>query len=368
MLIIGVAVAVGSQVLNRVAPSDVSVSGLIGSEKGPFFADAQVQAAFRAGGFDVTVAPSGSRAIATTADLSQQDFAFPAGVPAATKILRDHAGSSSVIPFFTPMAIATWRPIVDLLTQAGVIHQRQGYLGFDLAAYMQLVAKNTRWSDLPNNTAYDVNKSILVTTTDVRSSNSAAMYLSLVSYVANGNNIVQINGSIDSLTDQLAPLFLRQGFEESTTEGPFDDYLVQGMGKAPLVMIYEAQYLARAAANDGTITPDMELVYPEPTIFSKHTLVGLDDNGKRFGDFLTNDPGMRNFETNYGFRTADTQLFTNFVANHNLGVPNSLVDVIDPPTFETLEAMITRIQDIYAGASPEPTLATPASPSEGASP
>ena len=46
----------------------------------------------------------------------------------------------------------------------------------------------------------------------------------------------------------MSPLFLRQGYVENSSEGPFDDYLVQGMGKAPMVMIYEAQYLARAAA------------------------------------------------------------------------------------------------------------------------
>ena len=75
------------------------------------------------------------------------------------------------------MAIATWKPIVDLLTAAGVVNQRNGYLGFDVAKYMDLVKNDTRWSQLPNNTAYPVNKSILVTTTDVRTSNSAAMYL-----------------------------------------------------------------------------------------------------------------------------------------------------------------------------------------------
>ena len=34
-----------------------------------------------------------------------------------------------------------------------------------------------------------------------------------------------------------------------------------------MVVIYEGQYLARAAANDGSITPDMRLIYLEPTIY-----------------------------------------------------------------------------------------------------
>ena len=105
------------------------------------------------------------------------------------------------------------------------------------------------------------------------------MYLALVSYVANGNNIVENDTRIDEIVAQAAPLFLRQGFVENSSEAPFEDYLVQGMGKSPMVMIYESQFLARAAAKDGSITPDMVLLYPEPTIFSKHTFVGLTPDG-----------------------------------------------------------------------------------------
>jgi hypothetical protein len=41
-------------------------------------------------------------------------------------------------------------------------------------------------------------------------------------------------------------LFLKQGFVENLSEGPFENYLLMGVGKAPLVMIYESQYVARA--------------------------------------------------------------------------------------------------------------------------
>ena len=115
------------------------------------------------------------------------------------------------------------------------------------------------------------------------------------------------------LTQQLAPLFLKQGFSESSSEGPFEDYLVQGIGKAPMVMVYQSQFLARAAANDGSITPDMELVYPEPTILSKHTFVSLSSVGQRLGQFLNDDPGIRQLATEIGFRTPDTNAFRTFV-------------------------------------------------------
>jgi hypothetical protein len=355
ILIVGVGFGIISSARDALAPADVELHGLIGSEKDPFFKDPKVVAALKRGGFVATVQTAGSRQIAGT-DLSNADFAFPAGVPAAEKIRRDHAGSQAFVPFYTPMAIATWKPIVDLLTAAGVVHSNGGATTLDVAAYMQLVDKNTRWKDLPGNTAYPVNKSILITSTDVRRSNSAAMYLALASYVANGDNIVENDSEVAPLMDRLSPLFLRQGFVASSSEEPFEDYLVQGMGKSPMVMIYESQYVQRAAAADGSIKPDMVLVYPEPTIFSKHTFVGLTENGKRLGDFLTNDPEMRSLATQYGFRTTDTAAFTTFVQTHQLAVPATLINVIDPPTYETLEAMITRLEAQYTGqGAPSPS-------------
>jgi hypothetical protein len=252
---------------------------------------------------------------------------------------------------------------VDLLSKAGVIRESNGVKTFDVAAYMRLVQQNTRWRDLPGNTTYDVNKSILITSTDVRKSNSAAMYLALASYVANDDNIVENDAEAGRLMDELAPLFLRQGFQASSSEEPFVDYLVQGMGKSPMVMIYESQFLQRAATADGSITPEMQLVYPTPTILSKHTFVGLTENGIKLGQFLTNDPELRSLATEYGFRTSDTAGFRAFVQKHQLTVPETLIDVIDPPTYETLEAMITRLEAAYDGTGlPSPSAGSSTTP------
>lgn len=353
VLIVGVGFGIVSSVSQSVGGSGtLTLTGYIGSEKQPFFDDARVKAALKRGGFIVNVQTAGSRQIAAM-DLSKADFAFPAGAPAAVKIVKDHPGSVATQPFYTPMAIASWKPIVALLTAAGVVKQRAGYLALDMDAFTQLVARDTRWRDLPNNTEYSVNKSILITSTDPRKSNSAAMYLALASYAANGDAIVSDDSQVAAVMPKVAPLFLRQGFVENSTEVPFDDYLVQGMGKSPMVMIYESQYIARAAAKDGTITSQMQLLYPEPTVFSKHTFVALDDNAKRLGDFLSTDAEMQQLATVFGFRTKDAAAFRSYVSSHNVTVPDSLVNVIDPPTYETLEKMIGQLDQLYAG-SPTP--------------
>ena len=89
----------------------VSVRGLIGSEKDPFFADPRVQKALAAQGISVTVEKAGSRAIAARFDAAKYDFGFPSGAPAGAQ-LRQQAKAATVFnPFYTPMVLASWRPI-----------------------------------------------------------------------------------------------------------------------------------------------------------------------------------------------------------------------------------------------------------------
>ncbi len=324
------------------------VRGVIGSEKKPFFADRRVQAVFRAHGLDVQVDTAGSRQIATAVDLSQYGFAFPAGVPAAAKIISDRHVNGSFTAFFTPMAIASWKPIATLLAEAGVAQDQGGYYTFDVAKYLQLVSKNIRWTDLPNNSTYPAGKSILVTSTDVRTSNSAAMYLSIASYVANGNNVVQNEAQGDTVLPAVTPLFLRQGFVETSSEEPFDDYLTIGIGKDPMVMIYEAQFLAHAFAKDGEISPDMVLMYPSPDVLSKHTFIPLSPSGARVGQLLQNDPALLRLAVQYGFRTGNAAYFSSQVSSAGLHIPQTLVNVIEPPTYAALEHMIAGIEQAYS--------------------
>jgi len=78
------------------------------------------------------------------------------------------------VPFHSPMAIASFETIVDILAAEGVAREEaDGTWTFDMAALMQLAAADRRWDQLDQD-AYPVRKDMLVRTTDPRSSNSAA--------------------------------------------------------------------------------------------------------------------------------------------------------------------------------------------------
>jgi hypothetical protein len=235
-------------------PPPTTVTGVIGSEKQPFFADERVREVFRAHGLELRVDPAGSRQIATGVRLEDYDFAFPSSSPSADKLLAARPAARTYAPFSSPMAVVTFAPIVDLLRQAGVV--RPDGATFDVRRYLELAAAGTRWDQLPANTAFPARKDVLLSTTAPCQSNSAAMYLGIASYVANGDAVVADPAGAAAVLPAVQPLFRDQGYLPPTTEVLFEDYLSAGMGRVPMALVYEAQYLAEALSPDPVLPAD----------------------------------------------------------------------------------------------------------------
>ncbi|WP_327144917.1 three-helix bundle dimerization domain-containing protein [Nocardia sp. NBC_01327] len=321
-----------------------TVHGVVGSEKMAFFDDPQVAQALAKHGLQVQVDPAGSRQISTSVDLAKYDFAFPSSAAAAERIQRERGVSGKYTPFSSPMVIATFKPIADLLTQAGIV-QPGATTAFDVEKYLALAEQGTQWDQLAGNTVYPVRKNVLVATTDPRTSNSAAMYLAVTAYVANDNTIVRGTKAEDYAVSRISRLFTRQGYTESSSDGPFKDYLANGMGPVPMAWVYEAQYVD--AAVHGQLKPDMVLMYPKPTVLSQHTVVPLNDRGDRIGKLLTTDPDLQRLAAEHGFRPNDPSLFTKVTAEHQVPVDTNLINVVDPPNYDTLEHLLDDVAKAY---------------------
>ncbi|MEV0623434.1 hypothetical protein AB0I81_59670 [Nonomuraea sp. NPDC050404] len=326
------------------APALTLVRGVIGSEKKSFFEDPRVTRALAAEGVKVEVTTAGSRQIATSPDLGSYDFAFPSSAPAGEYIQRKRKIGTKYTPFSSPMAIATFQPIADLLAKAGVV-KRKPVPTLDVGRYLDLVASDKQWNRLKGNTAYPVGKNILISTTDPRTSNSAAMYLAIAGYVANGNKVVHGAAAEKKVLPLVTRLFTGQGYTDNTSEGPFNEYLTVGMGPAPMVWIYESQFVD--AATRGQTKPGMVLMYPSPTVLSKHTLVPLNASGDRVGRLLSTDPELRGLAAEHGFRAGDTSTLAKFAAEHDVPVATDLIDVVDIPSYDTLEHLLDGVAKSY---------------------
>lgn len=319
------------------------LKGLIAVDVEPFFKDDRVVQVLVQSKLPVHVARVGSRDMAAkigTAD--QPDFFIASGVVAANMIAdaARKAGKTATqtSPFHTPLVVASWEPVARILAANGMAKPMAPKVyALDMEKLTQAMLAKQRWRDLKASGDYAVSRSVLVSTTDIRRSNSAAMYLALTSAALNGD-VVADRAAAQKYAGQLAELFKRQGFQENYVNGAFDDYLAIGMGKTPLTFIYEAQMVAQALK--GGVRPEMVLMYPQPTIVNKWVLVSLNERGKRLAELLAANKTLQAVALEQGFRTGDTEAFAASAQKAGLAVDVSLKQVIDPPGFDLMFEMI----------------------------
>ena len=334
-----------------------AITGLISLDVEPYFADERVRKILGEKRLTVQTNRVGSRDMAgklTAAVTSKTtpDFLFPSGVVAANQIAdaarKANLNTSQSSPFFTPMVIASWTPIAKILVANGVAKPTgERTYGVDMTQLTTMMLAKKRWKDLQGAQAYDVTRSVLVSTTDVRRSNSAAMYLALTSQAIHGD-IVTDKATAQAVSGKVAELFKRQGYQENYVNGNFDDYVSIGIGKTPMAFLYENQMVQfalskKTAAADGAVSKEMVLMYPQPTIVNKVVFVALTDRARKLAELLGSHPELQRIAVEYGFRIADSGVFMKAVQPTGLAVEERLTQVVDPPSFEIMLEMIDAV-------------------------
>jgi hypothetical protein len=317
------------------------LSGLIAVDVEPYFQDPRVQKLLADNGFKLNLTRVGSRDMAARVVPGQTpDFFYASGVVAANQISdaakKANLATTIYSPIYTPMVIASWAPIAQILATNGMAKEASaGVWSVDLQKLTQTMLDKKRWKDLKGSQAYDVGKSVLVSTTDVRKSNSAAMYLALTSFAVNGGDVVTDRDTALKTARAVAGLFKRQGYQENYVNGNFDDYVSIGIGKTPMAWIYENQIVNYAMAKKG-LGPGMVLLYPQPTLFNKVVFVASSERAKKLGELLSTQPELQRLAVDFG----DTAHFVQSTKAAGLAVEERITQVIDPPSFEIMAEMI----------------------------
>jgi hypothetical protein len=325
----------------------VPIKGLIALDVEGYFKDERVVKALAARKMPVSVVRMGSRDMAAkVAPGSTPDFFFSSGVVAANQIVeaarRANLPATQMAPFHTPLVIASWEPIAKILVANGVARAvAPKVYGVDMGKLVELMLARKRWKDLKDAAGYDVGRSVLVSTTDLRRSNSGAMFLALTSHALHGDMVTD-RATAQQVALKLTELFKRQGYQENYVDGNFDDYVAIGIGKTPMAFIYENQ-LVRHALTKGGVGADMVLMYPLPTIVNKVVFVAMNERAKALGAALANDAELQGIAVEYGFRIADADKFVAVLKPTGLAVEPHVTQVIDPPSFEIMAEMIDTV-------------------------
>jgi hypothetical protein len=62
------------------------------------------------------------------------------------------------------------------------------------------------------------------------------------------------------------------------------------------------------------------------------------------------DPRLQQLAIDYGFRINDPAPFRAKVQASGVKIPGTIVDLVEPPSYEPLEHMIVRIEELYGQA------------------
>ena len=336
-----------AQIEQQEVASATVLRGVISLDVEGYFKDPRVQKVLAARRLPVEVVRVGSREMASRVVAgSAPDFFFTSGVVSANQIVeaarKANLPAVQVAPFHSPLVIASWEPIAKILVANGLAKAVSPKVyGVDTERLTKLMLARKRWKDLQDSSGYDVSRSVLVSTTDLRRSNSGALYLALTSAALNGD-VVTDRPTGQKLALQLTELFKRQGYQENYVDGNFDDYVSIGIGKTPMAFLYEFQIVRHALQKKG-IGADMVLMYPQPTIVNKEVFVSLNERAKALGELLASDAELQGIAVEYGFRIADTERFVAAVKPTGLAVEPRVTQLVDPPSPEVMTEMIDTV-------------------------
>jgi hypothetical protein len=266
------------------------------------------------------------------------------------------------IPYEGLMVIVTYKPIVGLLEKLGIASEvkvgkgKKGITVFDVAKYLKVFARGTRWTEIPGNKTptpgnknfYPNHSRILLWTTNPKESNLGGM-LADIAYVAQtGGDPPTSIGPHDPHVPVIRSLFTELGELQNHSVPLLNQFLASGMGEYPMAMVYESQYLSSVltgVAKDPTLT----VMYPTPDVSSEDALVAWTPAGKRLIDVLRSRQIAALLQAE-GYRTVgDKAGFVGYMASRHISVAdlNELeqagVQFSNLPTAEVLTKLINAV-------------------------
>ena len=308
-----------------------TVRGVIGSEKADFFADPGVVKALAAKGFTVKTETSGSWAMEGR-DLKGYDFAFPSSqAPADALAAKYKVRQPLPRPFYSPLVVVAHRSAAQVLAANGLATldkgQDRGIL--KMGAYLDAAKGDRTWQQLKGADKHgELTGTLYIATTDPETSNSGALYLAAASYVADGGRVAASSADVGRTAPLMRKLISVQGAQQSSSDGPFRDF-ISGAGN-PLVLVYESQVASLLLGKQPV--GDLVVLYPDTTANSDHTVVPLTPEGRALGELLSSDPTLRKLAVRYGFRPqGDNAEFVAATAAHSSYLNQTLTGVRQAP-------------------------------------
>jgi hypothetical protein len=350
--VIGAIVAVqymgDSDLLKEVEkPDDIVVKGYVGGEKMAFFANPEVIALLdKKYGITIDAHKKGSVVMAKDTSLHTGiDFLWPSNFVCVEWFTQagGHSKGADVV-FNSPIVIYTPDKVADFLVQQGIAKRiNKAYYIVDFPRLVQLAIDGTKWNEIGLS---EINGTVKIFSTDPHYSNSGNIFYGLLANILNNSEVVSQN-TIATILPQVKSYYERMGFQQKSSGDVFDVF-ISNRYTNPLLVGYENQLIEYAINNSDDYTikflkEKIRTLYPQPTVWSSHPMIALNDNGLRLMEALKDQQIQTIAWEQHGFRSSVKGVPNDPNRHQVSGLPEEITSIIQMPSAATMDMILAAL-------------------------
>lgn len=282
----------------------VTLSGYVDGDKLAFLRDRQVQAILR-DRYGLTLnLRSGSSLRLAPGDVEGQDFVWLTSQEALESFRQENRPIVRVESIFSsPLVLYSWDIVAQALENDGVARRAEdGTLGLDLPRFISYLGADRNWQDLGLPQLYG---KVRLGVADPARSAGGNQLAGLLAVTLNEGAMLD-EAAAERHLPAIIRVFAGAGFLHGHNVELFAQYIQQGPSAYPLIVGYESQLVEYTAENERqlpTLAARTRILYPRPTVWSSHPLVGLNLGAERLFLALLDPEVQRLAWTRHGFRT-----------------------------------------------------------------
>jgi hypothetical protein len=329
------------------APTQITIKGIIGSEKNSLLENEQVKAILKDKyGIVLDFSREGPIEMVSEKVKDDIDFLWPSS-QVALEIFKNTQPEKLVkseLVFNSPIVIYSWDIVVNALVTQGLVKKEgQTYYITDMPKLINYILEGKKWSDIGMNELYG---KINISTTDPTKSNSGNMYAGLVANIVYGD-VVNNDSSLAKVLPTIKNLFAKQGFMQPSSGFLFEQFLQTGVGQYPMIAGYENQIIEFSLQHPD-IWPKVKnkivILYPTPTVWSEHPLIIVNKKANALLDALK-DPEIQKIAwEQHGFRTGILGVQNDTKAIQVTGIPDNINKTVPMPKAAIMQKIITELE------------------------
>ncbi len=329
-------------------PDAITVKGYVGGEKMGFLANEEVIKILNKK-YRITIDAHKKGSVEMVKDpvyrTPDTDFFWPSNF-VCVEWFNQTGGSSkgADVIFNSPIVLYCPAKVAEALIKIGVVSiQENVHYIVHFPKLVDLAVTGTKWKDidLPM-----IPGSIKILSTDPFESNSGNIFFGLLANVLYGD--VVSAGTLNTILPKIKSYYDRMGFQQKSS-GDIFDLFISNPYTYPILVGYENQLIEYAIQNSDDYSIDflkknIRTLYPQPTVWSSHPLIAVNDKGLRLMEALK-DPKIQKIAwEKHGFRSSVKGVRNDPTKHKVAGLPEVITSIIQMPSAKTMDMILDTIK------------------------